>query len=347
MSRLVVCLGYPALQAPEQFERLRVISPRIDPVALPVDSGGEWLSVPPVDPHEEPPPWARQAAPERRKALADAHVLFALHTPRELLSHAPELRWIHCIGAGVDQFVAAGVTRDRVVLTNSSGLSSGSMAEYVIGRLLQIWKRFPEQERLQRDHQYVQTYGRTLAGSTLGIVGLGNIGCAIATRARALGLRVLGLKRSHRPGATHPDADELFGLDGLHDMLARCDAVVIAAPATPDTDHLIDAAALAAMPEGCVLVNVARGSLLDERALIDAMRRGHLGAAVMDVFETEPLPPESPLWDLPNVFVSAHSSVSTDRYLTDVFDLFADNLARFVAGEPLRNQVDMEALGFA
>ena len=130
-------------------------------------------------------------------------------------------------------------------------------------------------------------------------------------------------------------------------MLARCDAVVISAPASPETEHMINADALKAMKPGAVLVNVARGSLVDTGALIDALNNKHLGAAALDVFEEEPLPPESPLWDTENVYISAHSSVSVDRYMDDVFDLFEDNAKRYVAGEPLRNVVDMEALGFA
>jgi phosphoglycerate dehydrogenase-like enzyme len=302
--------------------------------------------VAPAEPHEEPPPWAQSCGPQRREALARAEVLIALHTPRELMKLAPGLRWLQGIGAGVEQFARAGVPRDRVVVTNASGLSAGSMAEFVIGRLLQIWKHLRAMDEHQRAHRYVQTYGRTFSGSTVGIVGLGHIGIAVAVRARALGARVLGLRRTHRPGDVSEFADELFGPDRLHEMLARCDAVVVAAPATPDTLHLIDAAALGAMRRGAVLVNVARGSLVDEAALVEALSSGQLGAAALDVFEQEPLPASSPLWALPGCYISAHSSVSTDRYLDDVFDLFAENLARYAAGRPLRNQVDMKALGF-
>jgi phosphoglycerate dehydrogenase-like enzyme len=220
------------------------------------------------------------------------------------------------------------------------------MAEFVIGRLLQIWKHFRVMDQHQRAHAFTRCYGRTLAGSTLGIIGMGSIGCEVATRARALGVRVLGMKRSHRSGDTSDVADELFGPTQLHEMLGRCDAVVVAAPATPDTDHLIDAAACAAMPAGAVLINIARGSLVDEAALVASLQSGHLGAAALDVFEQEPLPASSPLWDLETAYISAHSSVSTDRYIDDVFDLFEDNVSRYVAGETLRNVVDMKALGF-
>ena len=130
-------------------------------------------------------------------------------------------------------------------------------------------------------------------------------------------------------------------------MLGQSDAVVVAAPDTPETHKIIDAKALAAMRPDAVLVNVARGALLDEAALADAMLREKLGAAILDVFDPEPLDPKSPLWDLPGVYISAHSSVSVDRYMEDVFDLFLDNVERFVAGTPLRNVIDMESLGFS
>ena len=344
-DRLVVCLGYPELDKPEHVERVRSIDPQIDVVTLPVEPEKDWITVPPAEPNNEPPPWAEAFAVERREALARAHVLIALHTPKDLLTLAPNLRWVQCVGAGVDQFNAAGL-RSPAILTNASGLSSGSMAEYVMGRILQIFKRFPEQADLQRKHEYVQTYGRSFAGCTVGVVGLGAIGAAVGLRAKALGAKVLGVKRSYAPGMTHPDADELFGMDGLHEMLSRSDVVVIAAPATGDTHHLIDAAALAAIPKGGIVLNVARGSLMDTKAFIAAMESGHLSAAALDVFEEEPLSPDSPLWDLPNLLISAHSSVSTDRYAHDLFELFVENVGRYVRGEPLRNQLDMASMGF-
>jgi phosphoglycerate dehydrogenase-like enzyme len=343
---IAVCLAYPAFHSPAHLERVRALDPRIEAFTLPVDPDTNWVKVYPGDPHDEPPHWAVGVAVQRREALARAEVMLALHTPKELMELAPRLRWLQGVGAGVEQFARAGLARDRVVVTNASGLSAGSMAEFVIGRLLQIWKHFRAMEEYQRESRYMQTYGRTFAGSTVGIVGLGHIGNAVALRARALGARILGQKRSFRPGDRSELADELFGPDQLHALLGRSDAVVISAPATPETHHLIDAKALAAMRPGAVLVNVARGSLVDEAALVEALRSGQLGAAALDVFEQEPLPPSSPLWSLPGCYISAHSSVSTDRYMDDVFDLFTENLARYAAGQPLRNRVDMKALGF-
>ena len=343
---IVVCLAYPLMQEARFVERVRAIDARLEPILLPVDPEGDFVKVDVGDPHEEPPPWAKGVAAERREVLERSEVMLALFIPQNLMQLMPRLRWIQGLGAGVEQFARAGAERERVVVTNASGVSAGSMSEFVIGRLLQIWKRFREIEDHQHAHRYESLYGRSFAGSTLGIVGMGNIGSAVARRVRAFGVEVLAMKRSHRAGESSELADELFSPDQLHEMLARCDAVVVAAPATPETRHIIDAEALAAMAPGAVLVNVARGSLVDEIALAEALKSGRLGAAALDVFEQEPLPPGSPLWDLPNLYLSAHASVSVDRYLDDVFDLFADNLARYVEGEPLRNRVDMEALGF-
>jgi phosphoglycerate dehydrogenase-like enzyme len=344
-EKLVVCLGFPVFHAEQYVERLRAL-PGVEPVILPIDPAGEWASVNPGEPHPEPPPWAMGVAEERRAALARAQVLVALNAPEELPAKAPELRWIQGIGAGMEQFARAGAQRGRIVVTNASGVSSTSMAEWVVGRLLQVWKRFREADAFAQQHEFVRTYGRTFAGSTIGIIGLGNIGRAVSERVRAFGCRVLGMRRSAGSGAVSPHADALYAPDQLHEMLAECDAVIVSAPASPETRHLIDAKALAAMQPHAVLVNVARGSLVDEEALAEAMRRQAIAAAVLDVFEQEPLPAESPLWDLPGVYVSAHSSVSVDRYMDDVFDLVFDNITRYIEGEPLRNLVDMEALGF-
>jgi len=335
-----VCVGFPAFHAESYLERLRAVD-GVVPIVLPIDADGEWATVNPSEPCAEPPPWAEAVADQRRAALERAHILVALHTPRVLGDLAPQLRWVQGAGAGFEQFQSVGLRADRVQLTNCSGVSAGSMAEWAVGRLLQVWKRFRDADRHQQQHAFVRTYGRTFAGATIGIVGLGHIGRALSHRLRPFGCRVLGLRRSARPGDTSPDVDQLFGPDQLHEMLGMCDAVVIAAPASPETHHLIDEKALAAIPAHAVLVNIARGSLVDEAALAEAMRRGDLGAAVLDVFDQEPLPPESPLWDIPNVYISAHSSVSIDRYIDDVFDLFLDNLQRWVAGEPLRNVVDL------
>jgi hypothetical protein len=193
-------MGYPALLAERFKERVRTIDPRIEVVGMPVDPDTDWVTVPPDQPHDEPPPWAVGRADERKAALARTEVLIQLHTPKDLMRLAPNLRWLQGIGAGVDQFAVAGVTRDRVVVTNASGVSSGSMAEFVIGRLLQIWKRFPEAAEHQQRHEYVRTYGRSFAGSVVGVVGLGSIGRAVAEPPSQ------PTRSSHRRGCTRCSA---------------------------------------------------------------------------------------------------------------------------------------------
>ena len=344
-SPLIVCLGFPPFAEAKYLETLRALA-GVEPVVLPIDPDANWGPATANLAYPEPPPWATSVASEREAMLAKAHVLMTLHTPDRLSDRAPNLQWIQAAGAGVEQFARAGVAQDRVILTNAAGVSATSIAEWVIGRLLQVWKHFRKVDELQSAHLFKRSYGRTFSGSTIGLVGLGHIGRAVASRARAFGCRTVGVRRSARAGDESPDVDRLYPTDEIHEMLAECDAVIIAAPATPETHHLIDAAALAAIPRHAVLINVARGSLVDEQELARVMREEPLAAAILDVFDPEPLDPSSPLWDIPNVYISAHSSVSLDRYMDDVFDIFYDNLERLLAGKELQHIVDMKSLGF-
>jgi len=332
----VVCLSFPLATGPHEIERVRAIHPSIEVVAVPyVEDEGRRQSR-----HKLSAEALQATAPplgaDARRAFERAEVVLALDVPVGLADFAPQLRWVHVIGAGVDHLAGAGLAEHGVVVTNSSGVAARSIAEFVVGRLLTIWKRFAEQAERQRQRQWSPTYGRTLAGSTIGIVGVGAIGSALARLLKAFGATVLGLKRTAVAGLP---VDQLYAPDGLHAMLARCDAVVLAAPAADATHHLIDRQALAAMRPGAVLVNVARGSLIDEAALVEALESGRLGAAALDVFETEPLPASSPLWGFADCYVSAHCSVSLDRYVDEVMAIFEDNLRRYVKGEPLRNVV--------
>jgi phosphoglycerate dehydrogenase-like enzyme len=292
----------------------------------------------------EPLDELRRMAPaltaSQRAAYVRAEVLLAFDVPIGLAALAPSLRWLQAIGAGVDHVRGAGLGPD-VVVTTAAGVAAVPIAEFVVGRLLAVWKRFDELAELQRSHEWRPTHGRSLAGTTLGLVGLGAIGSAIAERARVFGVRVLAVRR--HPGAGPSPADEVHVPEALRGVLGRCDAVVVCAPATPETRNLFDAAAFAAMRPGAVFCNVARGSLVDEEALIAALVSGHLGAAILDVTREEPLPPSSPLWDAPRLYLSPHSSASIDRYLESLFDLFGDNLTRYVAGQPLRNVVELPA----
>ncbi len=335
---MIVHVAYPPDPPRHLLDRLRAVSPNLDVVVAPYVEGHSVRAARSQGPLEELRARAPALTDEQRDAFGRAEVLLALDLPVGLGTLAPALRWVQAIGAGTDHFHGAELGPD-VVITNAAGVAAVPIAEFVIGQLLAVWKRFDELADQQRRHVWKPTYGRYVAGLTVGLVGLGAIGTAVAERARALGMRVLAVRR--RPGVDDrpPAVDEVVGPDRLHDVLARVDAVVVCAPATPDTHDLFDAAAFAAMQPGAVFCNVARGSLVDEAALLDALRSGHLGAAVLDVTREEPLPADSPLWDAPNLRLSPHSSASLDHYVESVFDLFADNLGRYVRDEPLRNLV--------
>lgn len=292
---------------------------------------GEGDSFPPVE-----------LTDAQRAAFATADVALAFDLPDDLASVAPNLRWVQAIGAGVEHLREACLKGD-VVVTNAVGVAAVPIAEFVIARLLGVWKRFDELDELQRRHEWQPAYGATVAGKTIGVIGLGAIGAAVAERARAFGLHVLGTRRSYSTGDTSPVVDELFGADQLLDVVARCDAVVLSAPSTPETRDLFDAEVFAAMPAGSIFCNVARGAMVDEDALVGALRRGHLRAAILDVTREEPLPPDSRLWDVPNLHLSPHSAASIDRYVHTLLELFADNLGRHARGKPLRNVVDLAA----
>jgi phosphoglycerate dehydrogenase-like enzyme len=275
-----------------------------------------------------------------RDAMARAEVLLCLDAPLDLPALGPHLRWVQAMGSGVGQFAASGLDRGGITLTNAAGVGAPSIAEFVVGMLVAAWKDFPGLARLQRERSWKQHYGRLIMGSTVGIVGLGAIGSAVAQRIKPFGVDVLAIRRRFEPGMTAPNVDELFGASSLHDMLGRCDSVVLAAAGTPETENMIGKAEFAAMKPGSVFVNVARGTMVDEDALVDALRSGHLRAAAIDVARAEPLPSSSPLWDVENLMISPHSSPSQDRYVEIAFDLFLDNLRRYIAGEPLRNVID-------
>jgi phosphoglycerate dehydrogenase-like enzyme len=301
--------------------------------------------------HVGPEGWAR--TPEQDKEfvamLKEAEVLydFPRGHVRGLTEVAPRLRWVQGSMAGAGEVAKkAGLLHTDVVVTTASGVYSGPLAEFVVMAMLQHAK---ELDRLRRDKDekiWRQTSTGTLEGKTLCIVGMGNIGRAIAERARPFGMHILGVKRAVRekdPAWDH--ADELYPTDRLRDALGEADYVAVTLPGTPETLHLVDAEAIKSMKPGAYFANVGRGTVVDEEALVEALKGGHLSGAALDVFEVEPLPENSPLWELENVIVSPHS---TDMVPTLInvrqTDLFCENLRRYLAGEPLVNVLDKRLL---
>ena len=343
---VVVWVAWPPACARRFSEAIAALDPRLEVLACGYEEDGALRHARTRQDVDDATRAAAVAAMThaQRDAMARADVIFGFDVPFDLADAAPRLRWLQGIGSGYEHIWGAGLDRDGIEVTNAVGVSAVPMAEFVLGRILQHWKRFPEIEDRARRHEWKPAYGRMLAGSTVGIIGLGAIGNALAERAAALGMRVVASRRSWQPGMTAPHVDTLSGPDDLKTLLGMSDVVVLCAPSTPETRGMIDADALATMQPGALFVNVGRGTMVDEPALIDALERGHLGAAVLDVTSEEPLPPDNPLWDAPNVYISAHCSATSDAYVERVLAVFLDNLTRFLAKEPLRNVVDASAL---
>lgn len=301
----------------------------------------------------------RAAAPEARLVtvsyeglsdgpLDDVEVLLRGRLPAEtfdrLLARAPRLRWVHSATAGVER-VLTPASRDRsLVITNARGVFSRPIAEYVLMMILAVSRRLPQLLELQRERTWQPLEARELRDVTVGIVGLGSIGRAVGALATAFGCRVLATRRRPDPGA-HPSSEleRVLPPERLPELLAESDFVVLAAPLTSDTRGMIGEAAIAAMRPGAWVINVARGELVDERALLRALREGRIGGAVLDTFRDEPLSPSSPFYDLTNVIITPHTSWSSARVLDRSLELFCDNLRRYATGRPLINVVDPDA----
>lgn len=288
------------------------------------------------------------ATPEALAAVAGAEVYFGFGVPAAILRHGPGLRWVHTGTAGVGGSLTPELLTSDVVFTNSAGVHAPAMAETVIGMMLHFARGLDIAVRNQALRRWdkarldaADAPVREVAGSTVGIVGYGGIGREVAQRARALGADVIALKR--RPCVAEDGVEVLIGRDGLDALLERSDYLVLCAPETPETRGMIDAAALERMPRHGVLINVARGGLVDEAALVEALRAGRLRAAALDVFTVEPLPESSPLWALDNVLITPHASAYTHRFWERELALLEENLARYIDGRPLRNVVDKRA----
>ena len=291
------------------------------------------------------------ASLEAIEAARDAEIYFGFGAPRSILGAGDCLRWMHSGTAGVSAAITPELRASGVVLTNSAGVHGPAVAETVLAMMLHFARGLDVAVRAQADAEWrtdpfeaSPSVARELAGATLGVVGYGGIGHEIARRAAALGMRVVATRR--RAGKAEQDelgTTVLAGREGFDRLLAESDYVVLCAPETRETRDLIDGPALEHMRRGAVLINVARGSLVNEEALVRALRSGHLRGAGLDVFATEPLPPSSPLWRLPNVLVTPHVSGFTARFWEREAALLLDNLERYLKGRPLRNVVDLAA----
>ena len=266
--------------------------------------------------------------------------LVGLDLPSQPKERFPKLKWFQGVGAGYDHIDSATLKEMEVIQANARGISSVAMAEFVFARLLQVWKHLRTLDIQQTDKIWTAKFGTQAAGKTIGIVGLGTIGREVATRAKAFGMEILATRRSSFPGASDPDTNRLFPYDQLDQMLPLCDVVVVSAPASEETKDLFDDEMFQQMKPGAIFCNVARGSLVVEESLAKALHEGQVGAAILDVTREEPLPSESPLWTVPNLYLSPHCSVSLDNYQEDAAKIVSINAKRLLSGQRLTNIIE-------
>lgn len=263
--------------------------------------------------------------------------------PARFLRDSDELEWLQCSSAGVEVYLAPGVLPPKALLTNATGAYGLAISEHMLGMLLEIFKRLHTYRDAQHQHQWKsQGQVRSIYGSTILVLGMGDIGGEFAKRVKALGAYVIGVRRRD---ASRPDyADEVYLTDKLDELLPRADVVAASLPGTRETFHLLDARRLNLMKEGAVFLNVGRGNLVDTQALCDALERGRLSGAGLDVTDPEPLPPDHPLWDLPSAVITPHVSgfYHLPETLERIVRICADNLKAYLAGAPLRNLIDFQ-----
>ncbi len=283
------------------------------------------------------------------EALMGDVEIAAGHVAPALLAKAPNLRWYQQWGAGADWLMRHPeiAARDFIV-TNASGVHAIQISEHILAFLLAFARRLPDAVRAQSQHRWQRQASPgdsvfELAGKTLVLIGVGAIGARTAQVAAALGVRVLGIRRN--AGNAAPGVEQICGPERLHDFLPQADFVVLTVPLTPETRKLMGERELRLMKPTAYIVNIGRGGTIDEAALVRALAEGWIAGAGLDVFENEPLPADSPLWDMPNVIITAHYAGATPAYDERAMAIFLENLRHYVAGEPLRNVVD-KRLGY-
>ena len=279
--------------------------------------------------------------------IVDAEIAIAWSIRPAQVSAAKNLRWIHSPAAAVHQLMFPEFVNSEIILTNAREVHGPVVAEHVIALIFALAKKIPESALLQQKHVWGQQIlwdelprVREVAGATVGIVGLGSIGRAVARSARALGMKVIAMREHPEKGSE--GADVVFGPAQIGEIFRQADYIVLAVPVTDGTKAIANAERLALMKPGACLINVGRGPLVDEPALAAALREKTIGGAALDVFPKEPLPADSPLWDVPNLLITPHTAALTDKLWERHYALFSENLRRYLGGQPLLAVVDKQ-----
>jgi phosphoglycerate dehydrogenase-like enzyme len=277
--------------------------------------------------------------------IPDAEIAITWSVRPEQFKSAKKLRWIHSPAAGVHQLIIPELVNSDIILTNAREVHGPVVAEHVIALVFALAKKIPDAVRLQQKHEWGQQRMwdelprvREVADATIGLIGLGSIGRAVAKSAKALGMRVNAVREHPEKGSERADA--VFGPEQIDEVFRHADYIVLAAPVTAATKAIANAARVALMKPGACLINVGRGPLVDEPALAAALREKKIGGAALDVFPKEPLPADSPLWDVPNLLITPHTAALTDKLWERHYALFSENLRRYLNGQPLLAVVD-------
>ena len=278
--------------------------------------------------------------------LQEAEIVFTISLRPQQFALCQKLRWIHTPTAAVHQLLFPELANSDVMLTNSTEVHGPVVAEHVMALIFALAKKIPQAAALQKKHEWGKeaiwrqgTHPKEIAAATLGLVGLGSIGRRVARMAAALGMRVMAV-REHVDKPKPDGVEMVFGTSQLDEMLGQADFVVLAAPLTPETTRLIDAGRLEAMKRDAYLINVGRGPQIDEGALVDALRSDRIAGAALDVFDKEPLPASSPLWDMENLLITPHTAGITDKLWMRHYEHFSGNVRRYLEKQPLQYVVD-------
>lgn len=280
---------------------------------------------------------ALNSADEFEAAAAEIEYLFALKPYRGLWQKAPNLKLIQIISTGVDSLLPAPDLPEHVKISNARGIHGTQMAEFALYFMLEFAKNGRRIRQQQADHDFTMFSPTNLSGSTCGIIGLGAVGEAIAERASALGMRVIATQRTPK---SHPRVEKMYAAEQTAEVVEQSDYLVLVVPLTDDTKGLFDAGMIARMKPDAVLINLSRGGIVDEAAIVEALTDGTIKGAAIDVFDQEPLPADHPLWETPNTIITPHMAAADSAYLPNIAKIFAENLERISSGQPLINEVD-------
>ena len=326
---------------PEYVERIAAVDSRVEVLHVP-----ELLPVPRyVADHHGPPRDLTDAQLVHWQSLLSAAQVsfdFDWYAPKDMAVNCPNLRWVQATSSGIGQFLErTGLNTTDITFTTAAGVHAVPLAEFALTGMLYFVKELPELAERQRAHSWERYTTRLLAGQRVLVVGLGRVGIKVAEVFSALGIEVWAAVRDAK-AVDCASVTKAVDVTSIDEVLPDVHAVVLCCPLTPQTAGLLDERRLRLLPAGAIIVNIARGSVIDERAMIEALADGHLGGACLDVASTEPLPKDSPLWDMRNVLISPHSASTVDSENAALTDLFCENLQRWLAGDPLANVYSQE-----